>query len=95
MFLTSFVGINPFIESTQAQLPPINATIRGHVNDTLGNPLANASVSVYNVTHDWGNTTSTNATGDYVLGVFEGNFSISIELAAIAIIIILYKKKVF
>lgn len=76
---THWINITLPAEEEQ-ELPFINTTICGYVNDTEGVPVIGANVSAYNDTHAWSNFSLTNETGWYEFEIFAGNFTLTVEL---------------
>ena len=71
---TLFLGNGQVLEHniTLARQGEPNALLYGWVNDTNGTPVENARVSVHHYGMDWGNETTTDEHGYYMLGTFEG-----------------------
>jgi len=59
--------------------PMENSTIKGYVEDETGAPMENITVFVINDTHMYANSTKTDATGYYELGVIEDWLNLMIE----------------
>ena len=61
------------------EIPLVNTTIYGYVNDSNGASIEGVNVSAFNATYGWGNNSFTNGSGYFEFKVFGGDFEFRAE----------------